>query len=65
MKVIKPCARCSVVTIDQQAGEVGKEPLKTLASYRKKDNKIFFGANAIALKEGVVSVGDPISFLNN
>ncbi len=58
MKVIKPCARCNVITIDQTNATRDKEPLKTLATYRANDNKIFFGANAIVLKEGHVGVGD-------
>jgi len=62
MKVIKPCARCVVTTIDQQTGEKGKEPLKSLASYRQWDNKIWFGANAICMEEGMVRVGDTITF---
>lgn len=61
MKVIKPCARCVVTTIDQQTGSKGKEPLKTLSTYRKWRNKIWFGANAICLKEGMVKVGDEIA----
>ncbi len=42
----KPCARCSVVTIDPSTGSEGKEPLKTLSTFRKKENKVIFGANA-------------------
>jgi len=60
MKVIKPCARCVVTTIDQQSGDKGKEPLKTLATYRKWDNKIWFGANAICLEPGNIKVGDRV-----
>jgi len=34
-RVVKPCARCVMTTVDQAKGEFdGKEPLKTLASYR-------------------------------
>jgi len=62
LKVIKPCARCQVVTIDQQTAEVGLEPLKTLSTYRKKANKIYFGANVIVLEEGTISVGDKLIF---
>jgi len=62
MKVIKPCARCQVVTINQKTSEIGVEPLKTLSSYRKKQNKIYFGANAIVLEKGTIRVGDKISF---
>lgn len=60
LKGIKPCARCQVTTINQSTGEKGKEPLKTLAIYRKKRNKIYFGQNAITIKEGLVKVGDSL-----
>lgn len=62
MSVIKPCARCAVVTIDQSSAQKGKEPLKTLSTYRQKRNKIYFGANAILLKQGEIAVGDTINF---
>jgi hypothetical protein len=56
---VKSCARCQVITIDQQTGIAGKEPLKTLAQYRTKDNKVYFGRYfALKGKEGVLSVGD-------
>jgi uncharacterized protein YcbX len=42
----KPCARCTVVTIDPSTGAEGKEPLKTLSTFRKKGNNVIFGANA-------------------
>jgi uncharacterized protein YcbX len=59
-KVVKACARCNVTTINQQTSETGKEPLKTLATYRKIEYKIFFGANMILEKSGLVSVGDSV-----
>ena len=60
MMVIKPCARCPVVTIDQQTAGKSKDTLKTLATYRKKDNKVFFGVNAISLGNSQISVGDEV-----
>ena len=59
-KNIKPCARCEVVTIDQQSGIRSAEPLKTLAKYRRQSNKVFFGSNVICLKPGIVQVGDQL-----
>jgi len=45
---IKPCSRCLMTTIDQEKGEKsGVEPLRTLATYRKKDNKGLFGLNLL------------------
>ena len=43
---IKPCARCQITTIDQGTAQVGKEPLRTLAQYRRKGNGVVFGQNA-------------------
>jgi uncharacterized protein YcbX len=59
-KVTKPCARCVLTTVDQATAIKGKEPLKTLASYRTKDNKVLFGQNMIALTTGKIKVGDDI-----
>lgn len=58
---VKPSARCIMTTIDQQTGEItSKEPLKTLATYRKVDNKIKFGQYVIPPASGKVAVGDII-----
>ncbi len=55
----KPCARCQVITIDQQSGEVmGKEPLATLATYRRDGNKVLFGMNLLHTGTGFLRVGD-------
>jgi len=58
---VKPCARCVMTTVDQTTAEKGKEPLKTLATYRKIGNKILFGHNIIPMNIGNVKVGDTIS----
>lgn len=60
LMVVKPCARCQVTTIDQQTGTSSKEPLKTLATYRKQDGKVMFGMNLVALTTGTVNLNDPI-----
>ena len=59
-QIVKPCARCVMTTIDQATGTKAAEPLKTLASYRKVGNKIFFGQNVVALSEGTIKVGDEL-----
>lgn len=60
-RIIKPCARCKVVTIDQQTANQGVEPLTTLNTYRKFGRKINFGANAICLTPGQsIKIGDKI-----
>jgi uncharacterized protein YcbX len=52
LAVVKPCARCMVTTIDKDTLAKSKEPLKTLASYRKQGSGVIFGQNAIPLNEG-------------
>lgn len=61
--LVKPCSRCVTVCVDQQTGEKGEEPLKMLASYRKENQKIFFGQNAIHGSVGRLTVGDPVEIL--
>lgn len=62
----KPCARCVIITIDQQTLVTSKEPLATLATYRREDGEVMFGQN---LRVPVISgapitlrVGDPVAF---
>lgn len=61
--VIKSCARCPVSTVDQILGIKSKEPLKTLATYRKKENKVYFGANAISRRDSHIDIGDTVVVL--
>ncbi|HTY39366.1 MAG TPA: MOSC N-terminal beta barrel domain-containing protein [Bacteroidota bacterium] len=60
LRVAKPCARCTVPTVDQNTAETGKEPIRTLSSYRTRDSKVYFGQNLIHEEAGVLSVGDEI-----
>lgn len=60
MKKAKPCSRCHIITIDQTTALSGKEPLKTLATYRSNDNNVLFGQNVIVEQEGNIKVGDSI-----
>ncbi len=78
-RVVKPCARCVTTTVDQIRGEFdGKEPLKTLASFRMaKDafpktfesfghnpTSVLFGENLIPYNPGtVIELGDEIVVL--
>jgi uncharacterized protein len=60
---VKPSARCNVTTINQQTAKLGKEPLKTLATYRFKNNKIYFGQNVLHQQLGSIQVGNHIQIL--
>ncbi len=75
----KPCERCVITTVEQSSGEfAGKEPLKTLASYRiakdvmpdrckslgLNETAVIFGQNLIPESiGGTVRVGDVIEVL--
>jgi uncharacterized protein YcbX len=61
---VKLCARCIMTTIDQQTILKNKEPLKTLAGYRQKNNKILFGQNLVFNSDGVLNIGDEIKVLS-
>ncbi|MEO8974548.1 MAG: MOSC N-terminal beta barrel domain-containing protein [Casimicrobiaceae bacterium] len=62
MKMVKPCIRCIVTTIDQASAAAGEEPLLTLSGYRQHATLggIHFGMNAIIVRGagGRVSAGD-------
>ena len=63
LAVVKPCPRCVVTTIDKDTLERSKEPLKTLATYRRHPLGAIFGQNVIPINEGNLwlgmSVGTP------
>ncbi len=59
---VKPSGRCVVTTINPELGKfAGKEPLRTLSKYKKVGEKVIFGQNLIAQKEGDLVVGAIIS----
>jgi uncharacterized protein len=57
---VKPCGRCAIPTINQDTGVKGIEPTYTLSTYRRKENKVLFGQNLVAVDHTVVNVGDSI-----
>ena len=62
--VVKACSRCILTTVDPEKGKFsGKEPLRTLASYRKVNGKVMFGQNLIATIKGKLSVGMPVEII--
>lgn len=65
LKPVKPCARCTVPSVDQATAEVGPDPLDILRTYRvdpKVDGGITFGMNAILVKgeNQVLRVGQEV-----
>jgi uncharacterized protein YcbX len=62
-RVVKPCSRCKITTVNQQTGTSGKEPLKTLATYRLKDGKVYFGQNLIHENLGRIKLNQPVHII--
>lgn len=60
---VKRCERCVVTTIDPATATAGKEPLRTLAQYRREDGKVWFGMNLIHDACGKLDLGDTVSLL--
>ena len=53
IKLVKPCARCTIPGVDPETGEQGHEPGDTLAGYRadaRLDGAITFAMNAVVLE---------------
>lgn len=60
---VKRCARCAITATDQRTGDRGKEPLKTLATYRRDGKEALFGMNANHLAHGTLRVGDEVAII--
>jgi hypothetical protein len=66
LRVVKPCARCAIPTLDPLTGEAleNNEPLRALAQFRRAANGgIIFGQNAIPDSFGPLRVGDAVEVL--
>ena len=62
-RVPTPCDRCVVTTTDQETGERGREPLRTLGRYRNVEADLLFATNLIPDGTGEISVGDHVEVL--
>jgi len=62
-RIVKPCARCAIPTLDPLTGEAleGNEPLRTLAKFhRAAGGGIIFGQNIVPDQLGAIRVGDAL-----
>lgn len=60
-RAVKRCSRCTVTTIDPLTAAKSKEPLRTLAGYRRWDNEVWFGMNLIGDGTGSLTVGERVT----
>lgn len=59
-RAAKHCVRCQVTTTNQDTAEVGQEPLRTLAVYRREGSGVIFGSYFVPESPGSLAVGDEI-----
>lgn len=59
-RAAKACARCQIITIDQEDATIGKEPLKTLSTFRTIDHKVKFGMYLLPESLGSLKLGDEL-----
>ncbi|RDH80820.1 MAG: MOSC domain-containing protein [endosymbiont of Galathealinum brachiosum] len=62
--LVKPCSRCVIPSIDPETAKKSAEVVKTLAGYRMRENKIYFGQNLIAEDAGKLEVGMEVEILD-
>ncbi len=63
---VKNCSRCVFTTIDPDTGikHPDKEPLRTLAGYRRRpEGGAYFGQNLIPRSGGIIRIGDAVEIL--
>jgi uncharacterized protein YcbX len=63
LRVVKPCSRCKIITVDPYTAETGSEPLKTLAGYRRRGNLVYFGQNLLHDGPGELALGMSVEVL--
>ncbi|HEY2273456.1 MAG TPA: MOSC N-terminal beta barrel domain-containing protein [Jatrophihabitantaceae bacterium] len=75
-RMVKGCDRCVMTTLDPDTGQGGKEPIATLARYRRWDGKTWFAVNLVPDRvpgiQGVdadgyeisINVGDEVEVLS-
>lgn len=68
-RVVKPCGRCVLTTVDPDTAVRTKEPLVSLGLHRKVGNKVLFAMNLVperagpTTRLGTVRIGDEVEVL--
>lgn len=63
LRTVAPCERCAVTTVRPEDGTRGREPLRTLATYRNTSGSVTFGTYLAHDGRGTIRVGDPVRVL--
>ena len=60
IRLAKPCSRCVIPSYHQQTAQQHPRLLKTLANYRRRDGKVYFGMNGLHDRDGNLQVGQQV-----
>jgi hypothetical protein len=63
-RVVRDCIRCEIITVDQDSGAKGVEPMETLGTYRYGPRGIRFGRKMVHEAVGTIRLGDPVEVLS-
>jgi uncharacterized protein len=61
LDLVKPCARCAIISVDPRTGIQGVEPMRTLARYRRRGDQVYVAQNALPRGEGLITTGATVS----
>lgn len=65
-RAVKGCDRCTITMTDPGTAARGKEPIATLARYRRWDGETWFGMNLVPDDPGAtIAVGDDVEVLES
>ena len=65
IQLAKLCSRCVIPSIDQQNAQKHPGILKTLASYRRRDGKVYVGQNGLHDRHGLLKVGQTVDIIGH
>lgn len=60
MRVIGPCTRCALTTVDPDTLARGRQPLRALARHHRSGSATLFGVNLVPDGEGAIEVSSPV-----
>ena len=64
IKLVKPCDRCTIPSVDQITGEKRGDVLRALTRYRLFSKNIYFGMNGLHQSHGTISVGQIVQVID-